>query len=195
MSGEAIVLDPNPCELAPWDKWRASLTSGSYASEDEAKLDFISHVNDHHWHVEQEVSGEVVFPKPDCTARLVRADYVLFPRPVLIEQGWSAGPLCVEVKRSGAKLGPVINQAIDYMRCVFNGPYGQRFQPKFCVIFPMERMFEAVQSIMSAQRIGHAHIGGDGVLRVYLNGVCAYTESGGVFLRSALKSGRKFGSR
>ena len=190
-----ILSDPSEFSLAPWERWRAMLTTGKYETEDDAARDFIAHVSDEHWHVEQEVAGEVVFPKPDCKSRNVRVDYALFPRPALIENGWSAGPIIVEVKKSNVKVGPVVSQAMDYMRCVFNGPYGQRFQPLFCVIFPLQRLYEHMQSIMSDQRIGHAHVGDDNVLRMYLNGTCAYNETDGVFLRSALKSGRKFGSR
>lgn len=194
-NGVDVLGDPSVFRLAPWERWRAMLTTGKYETEEEATRDFISHVNHEHWHVEQEVTGEVVFPKPGCNAKSVRVDYALFPRPALIANGWSAGPIIVEVKKSNVKVGPVVSQAMDYMRCVFSGPYSQRFQPLFCVIFPLQRMFEHMQSIMSDQRIGHAHVGDDNVLRIYLNGACAYTETGGVFLRSALKSGRKFGSR
>jgi hypothetical protein len=193
--GVDILSDPPAFSLPPWQQWRSMLTTGNYEAEEDASKDFIAHINDEHWHVEQEVTGEVVFPKPDCKSRAVRVDYALFPRPSLVEHGWSAGPIIVEVKKSGVKVGPVISQAMDYMRCVFNGPRGQRFQPRFCVIFPLQRLYEHMQSIMSDQRIGHSHVGDDNVLRVYLNGTCAYTETGGVFLRSALKSGRKFGSR
>lgn len=193
--GAEIICDPAPDALSPWEQWRANETTGKYATEDEAKLDFIAHVNDDHWYVEQEVTGEVVFPKPGCRLATVRVDYVLYPKMQLIESGWSVGPICVEVKKSGVKLGPVICQAQDYMRCTFNGPYGMRFRPQFCVIFPLARVGETTQSIMSDGRIGHSHIGDDRVLRVYLNGQMAYTERGGVFLRSALKSGKKFGSR
>ena len=190
-----VLKDPEWEELPPWEKWRANLTTGGYATEEDAKSAFISHVNDDHWYVEQEVTGEVIFPKPDCERSHVRVDYVLFPKPSMIQNGWTAGPICVEVKRSRYKLGDVVNQAMDYMRCVFNGPRGQRFQPKYCIIFPLDRVGETVQSIMANQRVGYSHIGGDGSLRIYLNSMCVYTETGGVFLRRAMKAGKKFGSR
>lgn len=193
--GVEFALDPPTERLSPWDQWRANETTGKYATEDDAKLDFIAHVRDDHWDVDQEVGGEVVFPKPGCRATTVRVDYVLWPKKTLVESGWGVGPICVEVKRSGVKLGPVICQAQDYMRCVLNGPNGLKFRPQFCVIFPLARVGEAVQSIMSDARIGHAHIGEDGLLRIYLNGQKAYGQRGGIFLRSALKSGNKFGSR
>lgn len=175
-------------------------TTGPYATEQEAKSAFISHVDDSHWEVLQEVTGEVIHPKVGCRATSVRADYILFPKEPLISSGWCVGPICVEVKRSGARLGPVICQAQDYMRCAFRAPHGLVFIPSFCVIFPLRRVSEAPQSIMSDGRIGIAYIDErDDGLCIHLNGSLVYAQSGGVTLRSALtpavRSGQKFGSR
>ena len=170
-------------------------TTGKYATEEEAKLAFISHVNDSHWDVLQEVTGDVIFPKIGCSRESVRADYVLFPKESLISAGWSVGPICVEVKRSGKELGPVICQAQDYMRCAFRAPNGIVFIPSFCVVFPLRSVTGAVQSIMSDGKIGHAYVDDrDDRLCIHLNGALAHTH-GGIFLRSAIRSGRKFGSR
>ena len=193
--GAEIVADPTPEMVSPWEQRRCNQTTGNYETEEDARNDFVSHVNEEHWRVEEQVTGEVVLPKLGADKRRVCADVVLFPQKRLIEAGWLVGPVCVELKRSGVKLGPVISQAMDYMRCVFNGRYGLKFMPQFGVVFPLARVGETAQAIMSHNRIGHSHIGQDGCLRLYLNGVLAYTETGGVFLRAAQKSGRKFGSR
>lgn len=203
--------------------WGTQETSGNYATEKEASDDFIRHVNDDHWEVLHEVRGEVIHPKIGCDKTSVSADFILWPKLSLINNGWDAGPICVEIKKSGVKLGPVINQALDYMRCLFtsrigNEPTvqyaGQRglrfagddkvvefipphvdFKPRFCVIFPVPSVLGEAQSVMANNRIGWANIRTDGRLGIYLDGKCVYTETGGVFLRSALKSGKKFGSR
>ncbi len=193
--GYQLVADPDRSVLAPWDLWRANETTGNYETEDEAKRDFLLHVNDDHWLVEQEVTGQVIHPKQDCHATKVRADYILHPKSELIAMGWQVGPVCVEIKRSGVKLGPVISQALDYMRCQFSGLGGASIRPKFCVVFPLDRVQESLQSVMSHERVGHAHIGSDGRMRMYLNGQCAYIEGGGVFLRAAQRSAKKFGSK
>lgn len=155
----------------------------------------MSHVNADHWRVEEQVTGQVIQPRLGCDKTAVRADVVLFPQKELIDAGWNVGPVCVELKRSGVKIGPVVDQAMCYMRCIFNGRYGLKLMPQFCVVFPLARVGESMQSLMSHNRIGHSHVGQDGMLRMYINGGLAYTETGGVFLRSAQKSGRKFASR
>lgn len=171
-------------------------TTGPYETEEEAKAAFISHVDDSHWDVYQEVVGDILFPKIGCKRESVRADYVLFPKDRLIQGGWSVGPICVEVKRSGSTLGPVICQAQDYMRCAFRAPHGLVFIPSFTVIFPLRGVAGAVQSIMSDGKIGQAYIDDyDDTLCIHLNGTLVYSQRGGVCLRSALRSGRKFGSR
>jgi hypothetical protein len=175
--------------------FQANATTGHYSTEEAAKAEFISHIRDDHWDILREVSGEVVQPKLGCSSRGVRADYVLWPKPALVQSGWCVGPICIEVKRSGYPLGHVVGQASDYMRCAFSAPDGLIFIPQFCVVFPLRRVTEAVQSLMSSQRVGHSHVGPDGDLRIYLNGQTAYTQGGGVFLRSAMRSARKFGSR
>ena len=196
-----LVADPARRDLPPWDQWRANETTGKYATEDEAKADFIRHINGDHWFVDGEVDGSAVFPKQDCHSINVRADYILWPKQSLISQGWSVGPIVVEVKKSGHKLGPLITQALDYMRCQFRSGdkespnYGVTVRPSFCIVFPLAKIQETLQSVMSHERIGHAHIGDDGRLLFYLNGKVVYTETGGVFLCDALRSGRKFGSK
>jgi hypothetical protein len=190
-----LVADPPRQSLPPWDQWRANETTGHYETEGDAKEDFIRHVNDDHWDVYQEVSGQVIHPKQDCHATKVMADYLLWPKRFLVSQGWMVGPIIVEVKRSGYKLGPLLSQAFDYMRCQFSPIPGVTVKPKFCVVFPLSRVQETVQSIMSHERVGHSHVAEDGRLRIYLNGIQAYTETGGVFLRNVERSGRKFGSK
>lgn len=202
-SAGAVVVDDHAADGAdPWHRWLANETTGSYATEEEAKADFIAHINDDHWDVAHEVRGEVIQPKIGVEKSAVSADYILFPKENIIAQGWTIGPICVEVKRSGVKLGHVFSQAQDYLRCLFTvpgglecAPVGMKFMPMFCVIFPLDLVGGAFQSAMSHSRVGHSHVGIDGRLRLYLNGAQAYSQTGGVFLRAALKSGNKFGSR
>lgn len=198
-SGFQLIAESDRSLYSSFDAWRANETTGNYQTEEEAKADFLRHVNDDHWEVLSEVTGRAIFPKHDCDPASVRVDYVLFPKESLITSGWTAGPICIEVKRSGKKLGPVVSQAIDYMRCCFTVSRGQysglTFRPKFCIVFPLARVQESLQSVMASERVGHAHVGIDSKLRIYMNGVCAYTECGGVFLRHAMKGGKKFGSR
>ena len=192
-----LVADHPKHLLPPWDQWRANETTGHYETEDDAKADFIRHVNDEHWEVYQEVPGQVIHPKQDCHVTQVRADYLLWPKSFLVSQGWLVGPIIVEVKRSGYKLGPLLSQAFDYMRCQFSPKElpGVTVKPKFCVVFPLSRVQETAQSLMSHERVGHSHVAEDGRLRIYLNGIQAYTETGGVFIRNVERSGRKFGSK
>jgi hypothetical protein len=194
-SSGAEIIDDSGAIAPLGHQWQAKSTTGEYDSEEAAKVDFVSHIRDDHWDVLQEVSGEVIHPRIGCSASKVRADYVLWPKPALVENGWCVGPICIEVKRSGYPLGPLLGQAMDYMRCAFRGPGGLIFIPQFCVVFPLGQVTTTVQSLMSSHRVGHSHIGYDGDLRIYLNGQIAYAQRGGVALRSALQSGKKFGSR
>lgn len=178
----------------------SNATTGPYTTEEESKSAFISRVDESHWDVLCEVTGQVLYPKIGCQTTSVRADYVLLPKEPLVASGWCVGPICVEVKRSGAKLGPVLCQAQDYMRCAFEGPSGLIFIPRFCVVFPLRGVTGTLQSVMADGRIGLAYIDDrDDRLCIHLNGVRAYHGGGGVCNRSAfvtaLRSGKKFGSR
>jgi hypothetical protein len=193
-SGAEVIDDSG--DISPiGHQWQAKSTTGEYDSEEAAKADFVSRIRDDHWDVLQEVSGEVMHPRIGCSASKVRADYVLWPKPALVENGWRVGPICIEVKRSGYPLGSLLGQAMDYMRCAFTTSSGVIFIPQFCVVFPLRRVTATVQSLMSSHRVGHSHVGYDGDLRIYLNGQIAYSQRGGVALRSAVQGGKKFGSR
>ena len=45
----------------------------------------------------------------------VRVDVLLVPSARLLEAGWDAGAVIIEVKRPGEKIGPGCSQLIDYM--------------------------------------------------------------------------------
>jgi hypothetical protein len=71
-----------------------------------------------------EVEGEYVQPRIETEQKDARIDRILIPQPKAVAAGWTGGIIGIEGKRSGAKAGKLVCQAIDYTRCVFklNGP-------------------------------------------------------------------------
>jgi hypothetical protein len=133
-----------------------ALTTGEYADEQQgvAALDRLLEKADL-WHIYPEVRGIVAQPRPEQADKTVRIDRVLVPNRRLIDLGWRHGTIGIEAKRSGVKIGPVIAQAMDYRRSVWQvGEAGTSVWLDWCFIWPMAKQHGPLASVLSQQRIG-----------------------------------------
>ncbi len=84
----------------------------------------------------------------------MRIDRILSPTRELREAGWDIGPIGVELKKSGMKIGPVLAQAGDYLRCVWHMEHGFNVMLDFVAIWPIDKQHGTTASFMMQNRIG-----------------------------------------
>lgn len=180
-------------------------TCGSYPTETEslAEFDRIIGASDL-FRVYCEVDGHYVAHRPGRPLKAPRIDRILVPLPRLRQAGWTT-VFGVEAKRSGAKLGPLVAQAIDYTWAVYecNSTY---LYPDGIFVWPVrkegidgESIHCAIESVMQQNRIGHCfsergdtvqfQFGGNHVLRVSCSGKAEHRHE------EFARIGRKVGSR
>lgn len=187
------------------------VTIGNYETEKHAEEAFDASVNPKHWTVHREVQGRSNVPNVFSNDTInVRIDRVLVPTPELSALGWCLGPVGVEIKKSGEKIGPPISQMRDYSHCVFrldlgSGPHYTLLRNIF--LFPALTPMGAVLSILTAERIGFAQISrwyyrdGESLARtgdslsLFLAGQRIYCSVEGPRIQTAMRSGAKHGSR
>lgn len=175
------------------------LTAGEFATEEEAWTSFDDAVErfPEVFALHREVRGYYVQPRlltsGGDTPRIGR---ILTPRRKLLDAGWTHGPIGVECKTSGKKLGPVIAQAQDYSRAVFCLPHGYNVMLEWIFIWPMEQSTGDIASTMAQHRIGHVCGNRWAPLRFGVAGQTAINVGwDGEVVAKELKMGRKRGSR
>ena len=133
------------------------VTSGEYGTEAEACQDFDYLISYTSWIVHKEVIGEIRQPRCGADSReSLRIDRILEPSRELINKGWNHGFIGVEIKRSNVKLGPVINQVIDYSRCSWKLSGGRRVECEYNFIWKVRAIGGNLASIMTGNKIGIA---------------------------------------
>lgn len=102
--------------------------------------------------------GTHISPRPGQKPQGVEIDRILWPLPELRSQGWPTGPIGVELKKSGVKVGPPISQLIDYSRSSFQVTNGLWITTEWNFLFPMAPIHGNLESIVAQQRLGGAFI-------------------------------------
>lgn len=135
---------------------RNLVTAGSWATEEAscAALDTILDLIDG-FRVFREVRGVYTQPRVAQDQKTPRIDRVLTPLPKLMELGWCHGPIGIECKRSGEKLGPPISQCLDYSRALWEINHNW-VALNWVFLWPAEKTSGTVASILAQQRIGTA---------------------------------------
>jgi hypothetical protein len=111
--------------------------------------------------IHREVRGHYMLPRTDTPNRLPRIDRVLFPSSQLIGNlGWRYGPVGVECKRSGEKLGRPVSQMMDYSRAVWDVGDGLWVNLRYVLLWPLEKQHSELASIMSQNRLGGIALNG-----------------------------------
>lgn len=113
---------------------QAAASTDRFTSEKELKHWFQAHMSTD-FHIYGEVWGVHLSENVN-----VRIDYILYPKPHLIEQGFEQEPFGVEVKyfkqedKFTHKTSRGVWQTISYNDCLFNLK-GREFKTKFCLLF------------------------------------------------------------
>jgi len=177
----------------------SDVTSGSFETEDEAKIAFHSAFSATEcFTIYEEVDcwyfgGSIFGDRP--TGRI---DYLLTPRKRLLESGWKMGVIGVEVKKSGHKAGPLLCQMLDYSKAVFRLPDACGASlvclSAICCFPGISGKGRATESIMANHRIGVARVG-KWDTNILVNSTNIFSHSSrGIECRS-ISSGYKNGSR
>lgn len=131
-------------------------TAGNHVAEAACWADFdgaMERLSDY-FGVLREVTGWYLQQRANCPPKRPRIDRILTPRKQLRDAGWDIGPIGVECKRSGEKLGPAISQCLDYQRAVFPINGGCTVNLEWVFIWPSPIIPGDIGSIMAQQRIG-----------------------------------------
>lgn len=138
------------------DGLKSRYTTGPWVTEAESVAAFDQAVEDvGMFRSYTEVQGHYVQPRigqPLCTPRI---DRILVPTGELIGQGWHHGPVGVECKRSGEKIGPPIAQMVDYSRAVWEIRRGIWIMVQWVFLWPMDIPHGPIASILAQQRLGN----------------------------------------
>lgn len=144
----------------------------------------------------REVSGWYIQPRFDAEQKSARIDRILVPMRKAIDAGWHGGPIGIEGKKSGHKVGRIISQAMDYSRCAWELPEGFCIVLRWVFIWPLTNPKGDLESVMAQNRIGCA--GPASTARIVFscggtNGITILAD--GSMQTTPLPMGRKAGSR
>lgn len=182
-----------------------NLTLGCFPTEHQSCNAFDSIADYLHengiWKIYKEVTGHYISSFPFEKSLDCRIDRVVVPGPVMVESGWLFGPIGIEIKRSGEKLGKPASQCLDYRNAVFSID-NHHVLLRQVFLWPLETWGGGeLESVMAQKRIGGCinnyrhesidfYLGQQLVLSVCKNGTIRELKS--VFID---RLGRKKGSR
>jgi len=189
--------DPRPI-AAPAPTWSGlrNLTAGDWPSESAAEEDLLRFLESTKaFAIYRQIPGEPVWKHHFQRFKTLRADLLLLPNCRLVAVGWHGGAIVLEVKRSGEKIGPGLNQLIDYVNAVFAVEGGMAIKPSFGFLFPAHTQGQAVASFMAHQHVGTAMIE-HGTLKFWCGEtrILSITEAGEIRLGN-VEIGRRLGRR
>lgn len=132
-----------------------SETTGFWQTEDDSARAFDDTVEGLGglFRVYKETEGRYQHFRPAQLLKTPRIDRVLVPTQPLKEAGWTLGPVGVELKKSGTKLGPPLCQLIDYTHATWN-LNGSWVVPEWYFLWPAAKFLGPLKSILAGQRCG-----------------------------------------
>ena len=133
-------------------------TGGEFRNEKEAVQRLLTVLKPYSlsFGIQQEVRGWFIHPRPGVPPKTARIDMILTPKKILIEAGWTHGPIGIECKRSDVSIGKAISQSLDYTHAAFklNGNFATII-PEWVFIWPVNSsIFGDVASIMHHNKVG-----------------------------------------
>lgn len=173
-------------------------TGGEFATEPEAWADLDARLEAlAMFKVYPEVWGFPIQPRLDTELKELRIDRLLIPLQKAINQGWRLGAVGIEAKCSGKKLGPLINQGLDYARAAWHLPLSHvTVMTSWTFLWPCSRFGGDLESVAVSNRIGVAY--SDTFARLVLNvggmNVLRFSNDGDIACKMP-KAGGKAGSR
>jgi len=132
-------------------------TSGEFDNENEAEVAFdcAARQSGLFSRICRQVDGFYMQPKYEQERPGCIIDRILLPADHLKkEMGWDQGPIGVEIKKSGHKLGRAVCQCLDYQRAVFDVGGNYLVKPRWVFLFPLESVGGDIESVMLQHRIG-----------------------------------------
>lgn len=138
---------------------RGNFTLGSWKTEQESALFFdgisVQLESLGFWSSESEVSGTYMNCLPMEERQGCRIDRILYPKKKLVDEGWCFGPIGIELKRSGEKLGRPASQCIDYRNAIFTSADGTQFVLQQVFLWPLLTWGGGeLESVMGQRRVG-----------------------------------------
>jgi len=133
------------------------LTCGEFSLESDAERFFDSVVPEEYFVNEREVVGRRLFDdKPIYSGyeQKLRIDRILHPTDKAMGF-WKYGPIGIELKKSGVKMGPVFAQIIEQRQTLFLSKWlnNTRILPMLFAVFPAEPYTNDLHSIGISQSI------------------------------------------
>jgi hypothetical protein len=104
-----------------------------------------------------EVRGAIIHPRLKSGEGAVRIDRILMPGPKLMAAGWEHGPIGVEGKCPGEKMGKALVQATDYTRSTFELKPGFHIMLEWVYLWPFRGAYGDLASTMAQNRVGTVH--------------------------------------
>ena len=133
-------------------------TCGNFNPETEAEKFFDSHINPEYFYNEKQVKGRRLYddkPIVGGNGQNLIPDRILYPTHKAYSDGWIYGPIGIEIKKSGIKLGPVFAQVLEQRQSIYRSEYlhGARVMPLLFAIFPADKIMNNLGSISVTQSI------------------------------------------
>jgi hypothetical protein len=179
------------------------VTCGSWSDEKESACAFDRIASQTGlFEIHREVCGVLIQPRLCQVERSMRIDRVLVPTPTLLNMGWTHGPIGVELKRSGEKLGRPLAQMDDYSRSIWTMSNGTNLWLTYIFLWPAPKLSGTVASSLAQRRLGTVYPNNnrwsDPALRffsgeVHILNACVKLD--GTYLGKSDSVGRKAGSR
>lgn len=196
---ESLVVNladlPINCECFNCQRYT---TLGDYTTEVESQAALVDVVRrSGAFRIYEQVRGQYVQNLPYKQPGEPRIDVVLMPTVETTNLGWNLGPVGIECKRSGMKIGRPIAQMLDYRRALFNiNNSGAWVHLSWVFLWPMSQVHGEFASVMAQSQVGGVHsYGGEGfALHGGQHMISSWTPSDGLRIRN-IAQGRKVGSR
>lgn len=173
-------------------------TPGNWATED-ASLEAFDRLIQQTgaFRVFKQVRGQYVQNLPYKDHAEPRIDRVLMPTPETVSMGWTYGPVGVEAKKSGVKIGRPVAQMLDYRRALFNiNNSGTWVHLSWVFLWPMSQIHSEFASVMAQSQVGGIapHWKGGITIHSGQNAIATHTPDEGFRIRNC-RIGKKVGSR
>ena len=184
-------------------------TCGAWSTEDESGAAFDAFVKDTGCFetIYHEVCGTLIQPRSRQQNKIrslvtdeteLRIDRILVPSEKLLNAGWTEGPIGVELKRSGEKIGPPIAQMMDYQRAVWclKAPPYYEIHLTWIFLWPALKCEGNLASLLAQNALGTVNARRSRALYFQSGEVTVlYIGGDGIPKLGSLKNGARAGSR
>jgi hypothetical protein len=182
-------------------QFERDVTCGNWVTELEAETELDRRLGSTGlFRIYRQVEGRSYANTPTDDIKGYRIDRVIVPTAAAKGAGWTLGPVGIECKRSGIKIGKPVSQALDYRRAFWHLEESPEtwFTLGWVFVWPTMPQAGPILSVMAQNRVGTAWPNEAGGLTLGTAGrSLAHMEPGKPphFDRKADSVGRKVGSR